>query len=73
VTAVTWLAVMLAGLVVSARTRITAAAGPVHVNVPVLGVVAVGVVLALMLAVLAVVWVLARERLRLRPRMAPAR
>lgn len=63
-TLITWLAVTLAGLLVSAHTTVNLPAlGPT----PVLAVVALGVVLALALGVLAVVRVLVRDGLRLRP------
>ena len=60
-TILTWLAVTLAGLLVSAHTV---------VHLPVLAVVAVGVVLALAAGVLLAAWLLVRDGLRLRPRAA---
>lgn len=65
-TLLTWLAVTLAGLLVSAHTTMRL---PVLGPTPVLGVIALAVVLLLALAVLWVVRVLVRDGLRLRPRM----
>ena len=67
-TLLTWLAVMLAGLLVSARTHITVTA-PVHASIPVLGVVALALLLAVAAVFAAVARLLLRDGLRLRPRM----
>lgn len=58
---------VLAGLLVSAQAHITAAAGGCHVNIPVLGVVALAVVLVLAAGVLYLARILVRDGLRLRP------
>ena len=68
-TILTWLAVTLAGLLVSAHTVMRL---PVLGAVPVLAVVAVGVVLALAAGVLLVAWLLVRDGLRLRPKAVMA-
>lgn len=66
-TLLTWLAVSLAGLIVSARTTVRL---PVLGPEPVLGVVALAVVLALAALVLWLARSIARDGgLRLRPRM----
>ena len=66
-TLLTWLAITLAGLLVSAHTRVNL---PVLGPTPVLGIVALAVVLALAAAVLLLVRSIARDcGLRLRPRM----
>ena len=61
--------IALAGLIVSARTHVTAAAAGARLDIPVLGVIALAVVLV---AAAAVLWLgrqLMRDGLRLRPRM----
>lgn len=66
-TLLTWLAVTLAGLIVSARVTVNL---PVLGPVPVLGVVAVAVVLALAVALAYVVRAISRDGgVRLRPRV----
>jgi len=66
-TLLTWLAVTLAGLIVSAHTRVNL---PVLGPTPVLGVIALAVVLALAVLLLWVARLIARDGgLRLRPRM----
>jgi uncharacterized membrane protein (DUF106 family) len=63
---------VLLGLIVSAQARLNAVLLGQHVSVPVLGLVAVAVVLALAAVVLALVRTIVRDRafLYLRPRMA---
>lgn len=62
-TLLTWLAVTLAALIVSARTRVTL---PVLGPTPVLGVIALAVVLAAAAAVLYLARSMARDRARRR-------
>ena len=65
-TLLTWLGVTLATLLVSAHTRVTL---PVLGPTPVLGVIALAVVLALTAILLWVVRVIVRDGVRLRPGM----
>lgn len=65
-TLITWLVVSLAGLIVSARVTVRL---PVLGPTPVLGLVALALVLTAAAAVLWIVRVIARDGLRLRPRM----
>lgn len=58
-----------AGLLVSARTHVTAAMGTAHLNAPVLGVIALAVALLAGLGVLVVLRLMLRDGLRLRPRV----
>jgi hypothetical protein len=62
----------LLGLIASARVRLTAVILGQPVSVPVLGIVAVVVVLALVVTVLFLVRSLVRDGMRLRPRKAEA-
>lgn len=65
----TVLLVVLAGLIVSARTRVNAAVLGQPVSVPVLWLVFAAVVLLLAALVLVLLRLLVRDGLRLRPRM----
>ena len=62
-----WLGLAILGLVVSARTRLTGTVLGQPVSVPVLGVIALAVVLALAVVALALVRSILRDGLRLRP------
>jgi hypothetical protein len=65
-TLLTWFAITVAGLVVSAHTRVNL---PVLGPTPVLGVIALTVALAMAAVLLQLVRLIARDGLRLRPRM----
>jgi hypothetical protein len=65
-TLLTWFAITVAGLVVSAHTRVNL---PVLGPTPVLAVIALAVLLAMAALLLWVVRLIARDGLRLRPRM----
>jgi hypothetical protein len=65
----TVLLLVLAGLIVSAKTRVNATVLGQPVSVPVLGIVFTAVVLLLAALVLVLLRLLIRDGLRLRPRM----
>jgi hypothetical protein len=66
-----WLVLAFLGLVTSAQTRLTLTVVGMPVSVPVLGIIALAVVLALAAAVLVLLRLLVRDGLNLRPRMVP--
>ena len=61
---------ILLGLIVSAHTRVQATVAGAYLNIPVLGIVALAVVLALAAVLLVLARLLMQDGLRLRPRAA---